>query len=158
MENIKYFLLNLPNPPNRNVYRGFAGGFGTLGSVTSETLLPIYLLYGASALKDSKVDFEVVDAQGLKYTSEDVLNCIDRVNPGVVITWVSLPSLRDDLALVRRIREKVDQVVVLGAVASIMPEKVLESADLAVRAGYPHYTAVKNIVSGVEADDFRFIS
>ncbi|WP_406661219.1 radical SAM protein [Methanolobus sp. ZRKC3] len=155
--NNKYLLLNLPNPVNQNIYREFAGGFGTLGSLSSETLIPTYLLYGASGLRDMGADFEVLDAQGLMYDYETSLEVIDSSSPDVVITWLSLPSLYDDLDLVEKIKEKVGTVVVLGAIGNVMPEKVLEKADLVVKAGYPHYNAVKNIFKGIEEDDFAQI-
>jgi radical SAM superfamily enzyme YgiQ (UPF0313 family) len=153
----KYLLLNLPNPPNTNIHRGFAGGFATSGPASGEILTPIFLLYGASALKELNVDFEIVDAQGLKYSSNDTLNAVARIKPDIVITWVSLPSFYDDLGLAGKIKEKVKKVVVLGAVCNVMPEKVLEKVDLAVKGGYPYYSTVKNIVENFEKSDFKNI-
>lgn len=155
---LKYLLLNLPNPLNSNIYRGFAGGFATSGFAAGEILTPIFLLYGASAMKEMNVYFEVIDAQGLKYSSNDTLNAVARIKPDIVITWVSLPSFHNDLNLAKKIQEMVKKVVVLGAVCNVMPEKVLEKVDIIVKGGYPYYSTVKNIVENFEKNDFKNIS
>lgn len=58
---LNFMLLNLPNPPLRNIYREYAGGFGTTGTISSEILLPTYLLYGASALKNAGCAYDILD-------------------------------------------------------------------------------------------------
>lgn len=80
---LAFMLLNLPNPPLRNIYRIYAGGFGTTGTISSEILLPTYLLYGASALKNSGCDYEVVDAQAMNYDSSQTVDVVKRSDADV---------------------------------------------------------------------------
>ncbi|MEA1864858.1 MAG: radical SAM protein, partial [Euryarchaeota archaeon] len=149
--NLKFTLLNLPNPPLRNIYRGFAGGFGTSGTISSEVLLPTYLLYGASAIETSGCEYDLLDAQVMEYDSSQVVSAVRKAEPNVLITWLSLPSIYDDLGVLSEIRQVVAPetlIVALGAVCNVMPEEVLGAGcvDLAVAGSYPHYNLISNIV------------
>lgn len=165
MSRLKYMLLNLPNPPGRNIYREFAGGFGTLGSLSSEVLLPTYLLYGASAVEKSGCSYEVIDGQAMKYDSSKVVDAVEEIKPDVLITWVSLPSLDDDLNLLRSIKKTAPEtfIVVLGGICNVMPEEVLgDGVDLVVKGSYPHYNLILNIArmfmdNPVNQDTFELI-
>jgi radical SAM superfamily enzyme YgiQ (UPF0313 family) len=142
-------LLNLPNPPGKNVYREYAGGFGTLGSLFNEVLLPSYLVYGASALDKSGCPYEVLDAQAKGYDSVEVVNAVKVVKPDILITWVSLPSLYDDLGLLNNIKEAVPEtlIITLGTVCNVIPEEILKSGsvDLLIKGNYLHYNLILNV-------------
>ncbi|WP_167879518.1 radical SAM protein [Methanococcoides sp. NM1] len=153
MKNLKYMLINLPNPPGKNVYREYAGGYGTVGTLTSETILPTYLMYGASAAKRAGCLFEILDAQGMKYESHQVVDSVERYKPDILITWISLPTLYDDLAIVQSIKKAVPDILVisLGAMSNMLPEEVLgDSVDLAVKGRYLHYNLILNIIHKFE--------
>jgi hypothetical protein len=124
---MKYILFSLPNPPDRNINREFAGGFGTLGTISSETLLPTYLLYGASAVERSGCEYEILDAQAEKYTPAQVADAVKKAKPDVLITWVSLPSLYDDLRVLYNIKQTAPNMLIAvpGAVSNAMPEEIL---------------------------------
>lgn len=143
-------LLNLPNPPGRNIYRGYAGNFGLAGRMSDETLLPIHLLYGASAARRRECECGVLDAQALRYGPSRVVDEVGKSSPNILFSWVSLPSIRDDLALLDEIRRAVPGVVVvaLGAVCNVMPEEVLlrSKVDLAISGWYPHYNLISNAI------------
>lgn len=150
MPNLKYMLLNLPNPPDRNIYREFAGGFGTLGPLSSEVLLPTYLVYGASAVERSGCLFEILDGQAMKYDSSRIVDEVRKVQPDILITWVSLLSLHYDLKVLCEIKKAMPNtlIIVLGVVSNVMPEKVLNNGcvDLTIKGSYPHYNLVSNLV------------
>lgn len=159
MSKLRYLLLNLPNPIGRNIYRGFAGGFGTLGSIKSEILLPIYLLYGASALKQAGVEYEVIEAQALRYNSSEVAGLVAKKKPEVLICWLSLPSLYSDLRVIEEIKKNSPNtfVIALGAVCNVMPEEILlnSSVDIVVKGRYPHYNAILNIANAIRDKYFK---
>ena len=151
--NPKFMLLNLPNPPLRNIYREYAGGFGTTGTISCETLLPAYLLYGASALKNAGCEYEVLDAQAMNYDSSQVVDAVKRSAADVLISWPSLPSLYDDLAVLKEIKKENPEllVIALGTVCNVMPEKVFikngTGVDLVVRGWHPHYNLLSNLAT-----------
>jgi radical SAM superfamily enzyme YgiQ (UPF0313 family) len=143
-------LLNPPNPPGRNIYRGYAGGFGIVGSIPSETLLPIYLLYGASALEKSGCEYDTLDAQAMRYDSSQTVDAVIRDEPNVLISWLSLPSIYNDLSLLNEIKEATRNVLLvgIGTVCNVMPEEILfkSRVELVVKGGYPHYNLISNLV------------
>lgn len=156
MKNVKYMLINLPNPPGKNVYREYAGGYGTIGTLTSEIILPTYLMYAASAAKRAGCLFEILDAQGMRYEIEQVVDAVEGYKPNVLITWVSLPTLQDDLALLKNIKKAVPDILViaLGAISNLLPGEVLgDSVDLAVKGRYLHYNLVLNIIRKFEENE-----
>ena len=95
---VKFMLLNLPSPTGQSISRDYAGGFGIVGT-SGETLLPIHLLYGASALKNFGCDYKVLDAQAINYRPSQVVEVIKKSQPGILISWVSLPTMQQDLEL-----------------------------------------------------------
>jgi anaerobic magnesium-protoporphyrin IX monomethyl ester cyclase len=147
---MKYMLLNLPNPPVRNIFREYAGGFGILGTLSNEILLPTYLLYAASAMENSGCEYVLLDAQGEHCTPEEVIKVVRESNPEVLITWVSLPSFYDDLRLLDNIKNASPStiIIVLGAVSNTLPEDIIkhESVDIVVRGYYPHYNLILHLV------------
>jgi anaerobic magnesium-protoporphyrin IX monomethyl ester cyclase len=144
-------LLNMPNPTGRNVYRSYAGDFGLAATTPDdETPLPIYLLYAASAAKGLACEYDVLDAQVLRLDASRVLDAVRKSSPDLVISWVSLPSIHEDLALLSEIKRAIPGAIViaLGAMCNVMPEEVLlkSGIDLAVGGWYPHCNLVSNAV------------
>ena len=153
MKKTKFMLLNLPNPPLRNIYREYAGGFGTTGTISSETLLPTYLLYGASALKNLGVEYEILDAQAMGYDFSQVVDTVKKSRPDVLISWPCLPSLYDDLSILCQIKKEKQKmlIVALGTVCNAMPEEILikngRGVDLVIKGWHPHYNLIFNLAS-----------
>jgi hypothetical protein len=79
-----------------------------------------------------------------------VADAVKKAKPDVLITWVSLPSLYDDLRVLDNIKYAAPNVLitVLGAVSNVMPEEILkrERVDIAVRGNYPRYNLILNLV------------
>jgi radical SAM superfamily enzyme YgiQ (UPF0313 family) len=145
-----YLFLNLPNPPGRNIYRGYGGGFGVAGPAAKETLLPIYLLYGASAARNVNAQYRVVDAQAMGYPPQKVRELVKDIRPDVLVSLVSLPSLRDDLKILGEVKRDNPRtlVILLGPAAGAMPEKALSisGADAVMKGDYPYYSLVANLI------------
>ncbi len=165
--NIKYMILNLPSPPGYDVCRGFAGGYGTAEKVnrieyghTGYVLLPIFLVYASSALQKMGCRFTVVDGQAFGYRSSQVIDIVLREKPDVLISWISLPSLRADLELLNDIKKSNPNtfIITLGAICNVLPEEILNSkVDLIIQGYYPYYNAILNLVSytkNIQKEDF----
>lgn len=150
-KNSKFLLLNLPNPPGCSVYRGYAGGFGTAGNAHGDVLFPVYLLYGISAIKKSGCMYSVLDAQAMNYSCTRVINEVKKIAPDVLISWISLPSIYEDLKLIDAIKKASPDTIIagLGTICNVMPEEVLfnSNADIAVEGRYPHYNLISNLVN-----------
>ncbi|MBN2098739.1 MAG: radical SAM protein [Dehalococcoidia bacterium] len=120
------------------------------GTIADETLLPIHLAYGASAAKRQGCEYDVADAQVLRYGSSQAVDVVRRSTPDILVSWLALPSLHDDLALLDEIKRAVPGVVVvaLGAVCNVMPEEVLlkSNVDMAVCGWYPHYNLISQAI------------
>jgi DNA-binding NarL/FixJ family response regulator len=84
-----------------------------------------------------------------------VADAVKKAKPDVLITWVSLPSLYDDLRVLDNIKYAAPNVLitVLGAVSNVMPEEILkrERVDIAVRGNYPRYNLILNLVQTLRA-------
>jgi len=148
---MKCMLLNLPNPPGRNIYREYAGGFGVSGPWSSSTLLPIYLLYAATAARQTGWEYDILDAQAMKYDSAKVISEVKKSGCTLLISLVSLPSMQQDTELLAAIKQTNPHVfiIVLGAVCNVMPEEVLSRSgvDLVLNATYPYYRRLAEVLS-----------
>jgi len=142
-------LLNLPDPPGCHISRDYAGGFGIAEPISDETLLPIHLLYAASALKKSGYQYDILDAQVVRYDSSQIVNAIERAEPSGLISWLSLPSLHDDLALLSQIKKAKPDIIIiaLGAVCNVMSEEILlnSNIDLVIKGMHPYYNLISNL-------------
>jgi len=150
--------LNLPNPPGYSVNRGYAGGFGTLVHGSDETLLPIYLLYAASAALKAGCDYRVLDAQALRYNSLQVVEAVKTNHPDILISWISLPSMRNDIGILTHIKNAIPSILIvaLGAVCNVLPEEILisNSIDLIVKGKYPYYKLILNLIDTFKQKPF----
>jgi len=152
---LKFMLLNLPAPSGRGISRDYAGGFGIVGSAPDETLLPIHLLYGASALKNSGYEYDVLDAQAMNYGPSEVAEAVEKSQPDILISWVSLPAMQQDLELLNEIKKtRPDTLLIaLGTVCNVMPEEILRggNVDLAIKGWFPYYNTISDLVNKLKA-------
>jgi radical SAM superfamily enzyme YgiQ (UPF0313 family) len=148
-----YFFLNLPSPPGRNIYRAFAGGFGTLGgSSKDDVLFPLFLLYAVSAAEELKVEFKVLDAQAEGQSLNQVIDAVKNHVPDVLIAWPSLPSLEWDINTLKEIKKASPKTLVigLGTSANVLSREVLGAVDLIVKGFYPYYHVILEIIQTLE--------
>lgn len=148
-------LLQLPSPPGRNIFREWAGGMGT--ALASARRMPGHdpgfydipfsaFLYIARLLEQEGVAFRYVDGQGAPHFDTDsFLDALRRDQTRVLATVVNIPSLADDLALIRAARAAVPglKVVLLGPTAKWYRARLLAEgdADLIMEEGEELLTA-----------------
>jgi|Deesub1362A_J573_1020465.scaffolds.fasta_scaffold00266_45 radical SAM superfamily enzyme YgiQ (UPF0313 family) len=142
-------LLNLPNPPGRNIYRGYAGGFGTTGSTSSKTLIPIYLIYAASALEKINCEYTILDGQAMKLNKKKVKNAVMTDKPDILMAWISLPSFYEDITCLNEIKKACENTIIIawGTVCNLMAEEIFSKSniDLILKGEYPYFSAISNL-------------
>jgi anaerobic magnesium-protoporphyrin IX monomethyl ester cyclase len=153
-------ILNLPSPPNQVLWRDTAGGFGTSISCNrkynsnGEAPLHPFLPYAASVLQKAGCEFEIFDGQRLGLDNEQVLSQVKKINPDIVFSIISLPSMKNDLKLLDSIKLSSPNVktVGVGTICSILPEQVLEksSVDVLLRNSYPYFDGVVELAGALQ--------
>lgn len=132
------FIVQLPSPPRKNVFREWSGGMGTaLGSERTgfghdqqfyDIPYSAYL-YIARRMQDAGISFRYIDLQGeanVTLAGFDALFADER--PRVLVTQVNLPSLEHDLQLLARARATVSglRVILVGAASKWFKERILQ--------------------------------
>ena len=160
-KNSKILLLNLPSPPNLDIYRDAAGGFGVsfpcsrndYGENMEKTLHP-FLPYASSVLLDAECEFNVLDCQNLKLNKVEVLNAIKKENPDIIFSLLNLPSLKKDLELLNEIKRDNPNISIIGVgtVCHVLPNEILRmgGVDVILRDRYPHVENLANLVRAVQ--------
>lgn len=150
MKNPTVMILNLPSPPQMDVERDYAGGYGTAGTVrrrgyghSRDVVFPVFMPYLATAAQRRGWTLEIVDGQALRLDGDAVTPAVAARQPDVVVSLVSLPSMPGDLALLRRVKARVPGcvVVAVGTTARVLGDEMLASGgvDVVIRAEYPFY-------------------
>jgi radical SAM superfamily enzyme YgiQ (UPF0313 family) len=158
-KNSKILLLNLPSPPYQEIGREWAGGFGTamfsrrnMYGQSKKTILPSFLPYASAALSEAGYEFNVVDCQRLKLNQFQIIDKIKRVSPGIIISLIGLPSLKKDLELLNKIKESIQNVLIIGVgtVCRVIPSEVLlgGNVDVILRNTHPY---VSNMIELIRA-------
>jgi radical SAM superfamily enzyme YgiQ (UPF0313 family) len=160
------YLLQLPSPPGRNVFREWAGGMGT--ALASQRTRPGHdpgfydipysaFLYIARMLEIEGTPFRYVDGQGsVVFDTDALLAEMARDRPKVLVTVVNIPSLEPDIALIRAARAAVPglKVILLGPTAKWFKERLLSDgdADFVMEEGEEQLTSA-NIARLAAGDD-----
>jgi len=125
---MKVLFLNLPSPLGINVARDFLGfgvatpskrsNYGHEGHVVP----PIYEAYA------------VLDAQVRNLDVQKMLSEVERINPDVVISRISLPSYKEDLKLLSLVKNAIERTILVGwgGIVTVYPKKILKNSDLDV--------------------------
>jgi len=161
VKNVKILILNLPSPPNMDVNRDYSGGYGTAHKVkrdyyghSGNLVFPLFLPYVATTLKKAGYALSVLDGQAMKYTKNQVLSSIEKENPEVIISMISLPSIYGDIDLLKKVKEATGAFLIgIGAVCKVMPEEILlkSNIDVVIRDNYPTYgQTLLNLVENFE--------
>jgi anaerobic magnesium-protoporphyrin IX monomethyl ester cyclase len=138
------FLIQLPSPPGKTVFREWAGGMGTSQPSTRTHAghdpeyyeVPYFpFLWIARGLELRGLALRYFDLQSRqRFEWPDFEQALRLDAPKVLVTAVNIPSLSHDLALLRRIKETLPSLrtVVIGPTAKAFPERVLREgcADL----------------------------
>ncbi len=96
----------------RPVVRDMAGGLGFDGG-PAIVLPPLELMTMAAYLRTSGYDVELIDMNIAPGSRHETLEAVKRFAPQVIITTVSLPSLRHDCAFIRNMRESVSATIIV---------------------------------------------
>ena len=159
MNNFKILLLNPPSPPHQHIGREWAGGFGTamfsrrdIYGQSKKTILHSFLPYASAALSEAGYEFNVLDCQRLKLNQFQVIDKIKRVSPNIIVSLIGLPSLKKDLELLNKIKESIQNVLIIGVgtVCRVIPSEVLlgSNVDFVLRNTYPY---VSNMIELIRA-------
>jgi anaerobic magnesium-protoporphyrin IX monomethyl ester cyclase len=136
------FIVQLPSPPHKNVFREWSGGMGTALDSAREGFGhdPGYYdipyspyLYIARRLRNDRAAFRYLDLQASQHCDLAAFDALFRdEQPKLLITQVNLPSFDHDLELVARARRIVPglRVILVGAAGKWFRDLIL-SAGLA---------------------------
>jgi anaerobic magnesium-protoporphyrin IX monomethyl ester cyclase len=154
--NVEVALLNLPNPPNQILWRDTAGGFGTSLScpskleVKNSTPLHPFLPYASAVFTEASIEFKVIDSQRLNLNNQQTLEAVEKINPKIVFSIISLPSMRNDLEVLKNISKSLENVttVGVGTACHIIPDIVLSEnkIDILLRNSYPYIDGLVDLV------------
>lgn len=146
----KVVLLNLPSPPNMDVYRDTAGAYGTANDVwrrdyghSSNVFFPTYIPYLATRLWREGYEVQVIDGQAERCTLGQFAALVERTGAAAMVAQLSLPSLVGDCEVLMEIKRRLPRTPLIGigpACAALAREVLPRSgADLLVRGNYPFY-------------------
>lgn len=132
--------LQLPSPPFRDVTRDYAGGYGlTVRSPRARhghgqaTIPHLALVYAyASGLKRG-MDVGFLDAQAEELDLPQLLARLRSIRPKVIVSSLSLPTMLDDLDVLRDAKDETDaRVVACGTVCRQLTEEVFAGGQVDV--------------------------
>jgi radical SAM superfamily enzyme YgiQ (UPF0313 family) len=141
-----FFFIQLPSPPFLNVRRDWQGGFGTADTTFRPTygqdfiddIVPFLPLLRSAALsKSEEIEIDYLDAQIKRLSISEILREIDKRRPKFIITVVNLPSIKGDLRLLKKIKEKNPKIkiITIGPVSKYLYKELFEDeiVDIAIR-------------------------
>lgn len=155
---IKVLILNLPNPPFRKINREYAGGFGTaheniFARACARPYLNLFLPYSTSIVEEVNYDYKVLDSQVLSLSPIQVLSEVKRIDPNVILSMISLPSIYADLKLLTQIKEELPNTltIAMGTVCKVMPSEVLNTSkvDLIIRDKFPYVSSLADLMTNL---------
>lgn len=169
MENSKLLILNLPNPHRRKVIRDFAGGFGIAVPLSrirrkqsGRPYLNLFLPYSAAVAQESSCEFKILDAQAFELSKQAIVKSVDKFNPDIIFSMISLPAIFEETKLLKDLKEELPNALVVGcgSVCNTIPEKVLEESnlDLVANDSFPYVNSLNTLLSNYKRmADFKRI-
>ncbi|GAG08034.1 unnamed protein product, partial [marine sediment metagenome] len=116
--------------------------------------LPVYMLYAASALMNSKKDFKVIDAQALGLNNEATIEAVKKEKPDFIFSMICLPSYKNDLEILDKIKEEIPnvRVICLGGLVNVLSDKILDKSkvDYLINGRYPFYNNLIELINSQE--------
>jgi len=146
----KVVLLNLPSPPNMDVFRDTAGAYGTANDVwrrehghSSNVFFPTYIPYLATRLWREGYEVQVIDGQAERRTLGQFADQVAHAGAAALVAQVCLPSLVGDCEVLRELKRRLPKtpLVGIGPVCVPLAGEVLSrsGADVLLRGNYPFY-------------------
>ena len=129
-------IVYLPSPPRLNIFRDWAGGYGT--ALPSQREYPghdqqyfdvpqLQALYMARLIKQGGASVAYQNLQRReRFDFDAFIAGLQADPPKVIITSVSLPSLEDDLALLKAIKARLPvSIALFGSIAKMFHARIL---------------------------------
>jgi radical SAM superfamily enzyme YgiQ (UPF0313 family) len=153
----KYLILNLPDTEKYLIHREWAGTYGTgeiKESYTRKRVLPIWILYVASALKKLNIKYKIIDSQTEKYNIKSCISEIKKYNPSFIVSMPCLPSYKKDIELLNEIKNQFPEIKILliGGIVNSLNKKILNDSkiDFLIEGRYPFYNNIVEFVKNHE--------
>src|SRR5579864_4702406 len=148
----KVVVLNPPSPLGYVANRDSMGGYGQLYPIGATLFPPLDVPYLVSFLSDRNVSLEVVEAQGLNLTREQVAEQIARLSEAngtertLVVVRTALPSLDWDLSVCAAVKAAAPNtsIAIYGSIVGHVLRRIYREAclDYVVR-GEPDETVLE---------------
>lgn len=151
----KLLILNLPNPPFQHIDREYAGGFGTAQHTCrkrgSSPCLNLFLPYYAAVAKEAGCEYNVLDAQALKLSADEVMHKVRGFDPDVIVSMIALPSIYEDKKLLSDMKKELPNTLFVGCgtVCKVMPDEVLlgSNIDFVIRDEFPYVNSLRKLLN-----------
>lgn len=158
-KDLKILVLNLPSPPYHDVGREWAGGFGTISfslkhrmeyGQSNSPILQSFLPYFSSVLSGTGCEFKIIDCQRLRLNQYQLLRTVNHESPDVLFSLISLPSMKEDLALLKKVKLEMTntRIIGMGTTCKVLPNKILGAGivDVALRDSYPYTSNLAHLI------------
>jgi len=149
--NTKILVLQPPSPPYMSVMRDIVGGYGAAFPSKRQEYghddwvrpeINMVLFYSAAVVEQKNKDVHLIDGQVEQLNLDKLVSRVSEVNPDIVISIISLPSVYGDLKVLETLKQNFPHIktIGIGTVCKSLPELILESGvvDIAVQ-GAPEY-------------------
>jgi anaerobic magnesium-protoporphyrin IX monomethyl ester cyclase len=148
----KVVILNPPSPPGYVANRDSMGGYGQLYPIGATLFPPLDVPYLLSFLEERDIPLEIVEAQGLDLTREEVAEQIARLSEAngpektLVVVRTALPSLDWDLSVCASVKAAAPNtsIAIYGSIVGHVLHRIYREACLDyVLRGEPDETVLE---------------
>lgn len=162
MKSQKILFLQLPSPPQMNVWRDWAGGMGTAQFSFRSTYghdehpLPyMSLLYCLALMKEKGFPVSFLDAQAENYDGKKLIDQILKINPSIIIVVLNLPSIYGDLDLLKKIKQTLPtvKIIAIGTVCKVLPHLILESDSIDYLVHSDPEVVIPNLIQSFQSKE-----
>ena len=162
-KDINIMVLNPPSPPYLDVFRDYAGGFGTALPArkrasyghSRDALFYPSLPYISAVLQAEGYDYSILDAQRLKLNMSELLNVVEKRDPDVVISLLGLPSLKGDLELLDAVKKSLSNVTLVGIGTScrVLQKEIFRNSQIDILSSsvYPYVSNLTLLLEALES-------
>jgi radical SAM superfamily enzyme YgiQ (UPF0313 family) len=138
MRNKQIIIINPPNPPNYTANRDSMGGFGQLYPPGAGVFPPLDVPYIAGYLAEKTIPIEVLEAQGLDLSCEQLKNRVATIaetnaeSQTLAVVRTSIPTLDWDLVVCAELKKITGDIAiaVYGPVVSQVLRRLKQEKDL----------------------------
>ena len=149
--------LNLPDPQGMYVNRDYCGGFGSAFPKRKgnrhDVFPPIFDAYAASILEKEGYGVSIIDAQATGISDAQLLEMVEKSNPEVIVSRISLPSFGSDLKTCDMVKTRFSNAFYVGwgSICKVEPEAVLSKSHLDAVISDELEFAILNLVNALSS-------